>query len=162
MTYFDWLAPPGSPDEYRDRLDVLVSCDVLQIFKLDPRDEIFGTLLYWHPDPVPMRAQIAGVFDTSAVITQLIVTDMINAGLVDRSTTGNLQITTKGLAFASARLVGPDVNSIYRVRDGAPSYDPLSDASTIALKHLVLSNDSDARFLIEDIYHPVLGRARFD
>ncbi len=162
MTYFDWLAPASDADEYEARLEVLINCDVLQILKLDPRDEIFGDLLYWHPDPVPARAQINGVFELGSVLTQLIVTDMINSGLVHRSVTGNLQITAAGLAFASARLIGPDLNSIYRVREGAPPYEPLSDASTIALKHLILRNSPDARLLIEDVYHPVLGRATFD
>ena len=162
MTYFDWLTPAGDADEYDARLEVLVSCDVLELLKLDPRDEIFGTLLYWHPDPVPARAQISGVFGLSPVLCQLIVTDMIGAGLLLRSVTANLQITAAGLAFARARLNGPDVNSIYRVREGAPPHEPLSEASTIALKHLILHNAPEARYLIEDVYHPVLGRATFD
>jgi hypothetical protein len=162
MTYFDWLKPSVDTHEHSARLDVLVSCDVLKILKRDPRDEIFETLLYWHPEPVPTRAQIDGVFDVGPLLAQLVISDMIAAGLVHRSATGNLQISDAGLAFAAARLIGPDVNSLYRVKEGAPSYSPLGEAPSIAIKNLILTSDPIAKYLIKDIYHPALGRATFD
>ncbi len=158
----DWNTPAKDPDDYWARQEALAGINVVELLEVDPRDEIFGDLLYYHPDPLPARAQISGAMEIQAVLAQLIISDMIDAGLIDRENSGALQITEAGRAFADARLFGPDMNSIYRVREGAPSYGPLSIETGMALKYLILNDSPYVKGLLRDIYHPVLGRATFD
>jgi hypothetical protein len=161
MTDLDWNIPPQDERNWQERHKAIMDIDVVKLLEIDPRDEIFGDLFYYHPDPIPLSAQIGGV-GFQAVLWQLILTDMIAVGLVDRTATGDVKITKSGLSFANARLVGPDVNSIYRVRDNAPAYVPLSAAATIAVKHLILNASPDIRSMTKDNYHPLFGRATFD
>lgn len=138
MQHIDWSKAPADESEHRARYDALAHCDVLELLNHDPRDLVIADMLYLHPKPTPIAWQIDGGLACNGVFGQLALLDLIEAGLVARSSDGSVSMTNEGLVFAALRLDGPDASSNYQVRSDGPSYDPPSGAFTLALKHMLL------------------------